>query len=299
MLFDQIGVIHNQEHSNYLTDDPDIVEYLNQQEIIFLLDLDQVEIYIDRLSKKLNKLFEGQDITEFVENPEKYPDLSESINYANLFSSIYADMGVDSINYRFSGNQKILQEFESKNDYLQKVLLRLVCAVFEENTGKRTFPILPFSTKYDPNKSITKHTVVSLLLNKLPLPDDETPWEQILEFKNDPNSKQNLINLRRWVRKITSERIPVNELEEEYLYLINEFSRYYQLNRAKANLSTIETILNVPLEVVEYLPFIKFSKLKDPLFVFGKRKMALLEAELSAPGKELSYIIKAKEFFEN
>ncbi|MCX5658074.1 MAG: hypothetical protein NTZ48_07665 [Candidatus Omnitrophica bacterium] len=190
-------------------------------------------------------------------------------------------------------NETAIHEFS-----FYKLCLRLFCNNYEENKLVRSSPIL-LNSRFD-NMFLKneKQTVVSMTINKLPLPSDATPWEQIIDYKNDPENHQDLLALRRWIRKISFENLNINEFNEEIEYLMNEYKKHMQFHKMKANFETIETIIKAPLEIVEDIATFRFSKLADPLFSVRKRQMALIEAERTAPGREISYIIKAKKQFE-
>jgi hypothetical protein len=141
--------------------------------------------------------------------------------------------------------------------------------------------------------------VVQIAINKLPLPDQTTPWEQIFDYRNDPNTQQSLFSLRRWMRKISEQNLPSHEIEEELEWLINEFQTHMKLHKMKSNTETMETLIKVPLELLENLVKFNFSKIPDPLFAIKKRQLSLMEAEINAPGKEIAYIIKTNEAFSS
>jgi hypothetical protein len=54
---------------------------------------------------------------------------------------------------------------------------------------------LPNSRKVD---------VIELVIRKFPVPNQETPWENICDYRNNPESKKYLLNLRRWISKISA-----------------------------------------------------------------------------------------------
>jgi hypothetical protein len=142
-------------------------------------------------------------------------------------------------------------------------------------------------------------TVVHVVLSSLPTPDDSTPWETIIEFRNDPDSRRKLVALRRWMRALAKESRPSNEIVEELEYLISEFEEHMRLHRMRINKSGLETVLTVGAEVLENLARLKFGKLVKIPFALRERKLALLEAERSAPGREIAYIVKARESFQH
>jgi hypothetical protein len=67
------------------------------------------------------------------------------------------------------------------------------------------------------------------------------------------------------------------------------------LQDMKIRKGTFETIVTVAAEVVEDLVKIKWGKLASLLFVLKNRKIALLEAERSAPGREIAYVVQARK----
>jgi hypothetical protein len=136
-----------------------------------------------------------------------------------------------------------------------------------------------------------------VIIKNLPLPDNSTPWEQIIDFRDDSKSRQHLISLRRWIRKLSSETLTTQEIHEELEYLINEFSKSMKLNKMKSNKRTIETLIKLPLELLENALKLKLSKFPEPFFALNERHVSLLEAELNSPGREIAYLIKAREAF--
>ena len=89
------------------------------------------------------------------------------------------------------------------------------------------------------------------------------------------------------------------EVEEELEWLINQFERFMKLHRLKSNYETIEVLVKAPLEIIEDLVRIKFSKMPNPYFALKKRQISLMEAELNAPGNEIAYIVKTNQAFRN
>jgi hypothetical protein len=111
--------------------------------------------------------------------------------------------------------------------------------------------------------------------------------------------KKNLLALRRWIRKISTEEMSKAEIEEEIEWLINEFQAHIKYHKIKATTETLEALVKAPLEIIEGLVKLKLSKIPEPFFALKKRQLMLMEAELNAPGKELSYIIKTREAFQS
>ena len=142
-----------------------------------------------------------------------------------------------------------------------------------------------------------KNHVMQIVMKNLPLPDNMTPWEQIVDYKNDPQSQKNLLALKMWIKKISSDKQTAQEIQEEIEWLMNEFEKNMQLHKMKSNVETVETIVKIPLDLLENVVKLKFSKLLEPIFSIKKRQISLLEAEMNAPGREIAYVLKARDVF--
>lgn len=185
--------------------------------------------------------------------------------------------------------------FEERN----AILLRMLCVQLEISTNNIVVPLMPYTDYLYENLPHTKNDVVQIVIKHLPVPDNTTPWEAIIDYRNDSDYRHSLLALRRWMRNISSIKISPAEIEEELEYLLSEFQHHMKLHKIKANTETLETIFKAPLEIIEDIVKFKFSKIPEPFFALKKRQLMLMEAELSAPGKEIAYVLKSKRFFDN
>jgi hypothetical protein len=142
-----------------------------------------------------------------------------------------------------------------------------------------------------------KVDVIDLVINKFPIPNQETPWENICDYRNNPESKKYLLNLRRWISKMSATTLSTLEIEDEFEGLINDYQAHMNLHKMKTDTVSFQALITLPLGLIENLLNLRISKLTEPFFVLRKRKLSLLEAELTAPGKELTYIIKTQDEF--
>ena len=168
--------------------------------------------------------------------------------------------------------------------------------ILKEITAITALPFTDYTRKLPNTK---KSDVAQIVISKLPIPDDMTPWEQIIDYRNDEENQKNLLDLRRWIRKISTENLSTSEIEDELQWLMNEFQRHMRIHKMKANTETLEVLVKAPLEIIEDLIKLKFSKIPEPFFALKKRQINLMEAELNAPGREMAYIIKARDTFQS
>lgn len=239
-----------------------------------------------KLRLGLDKKIKSINNNILVDKPNIRLSKNEFIRLRNL---------LDSYIYNVQELQEYLGKSQLKRESVIARFISIKTMYFERTDALSLVPCYDFSKIPSSRKS----EVARVAIDKLPIPDETTPWEQILDFRNDPDNQSALLNLRRWVRNISSENLTASEIEEELEWLLNEFENNMKLHKIKANTNTIEVWIKTPLEVLENLLTLKFSKLVDPLFAVKKRSISLMEAELQAPGREVAYILKTKKQFPN
>jgi len=288
------------------------VESLKQHALLFdrigILDLDKCLKYDLNLDNQ-----QLGDIQWLIEQNQIYNLAIQPFDEAGTNKEIVAylaEAGLESyahtLNYSalmkasgIKGKSILDEKWYGWRNAQESVSLRLLAIQAETLDNVNAVPLLPES-QFVLNIPTSKMTdVAQVIINNLPLPDETTPWEDIIEYKDDEDVKQSLSTLRRWMRKIARENLPAHEIEEEIEWLINEFHTHMKLHKMKSNTEPIESIVKVSLEFFENLAKFNFSKLADPLFAIRKRRFALMEAEMNAPGREIAYIIKTNEKFSN
>jgi len=145
--------------------------------------------------------------------------------------------------------------------------------------------------------SVEKKDVLNIVLDAFPEPVADTPWELIAEFREDSQTRTQALALRRWVRKLSSSNVAEKEITDEIEWLIQEYEAHMRLHRMKVSSGTLEMLVVAFAETVENLAKLKFSALARSLFALKHRRIALTDAERQAPGRELAYIVHARERF--
>ena len=143
----------------------------------------------------------------------------------------------------------------------------------------------------------TKSEVIKLVINALPVPSETTPWEHILEYRSDPDSRARFLDLRNWMSEVAKGELQPIEIEQKLEHLISTYERHLKLHRMKVNTGTLQTIVTTSAEVLGDLISFKWGKAAEALFAFKHRHVALMEAELNSPGSEIAYIVKTRERF--
>lgn len=160
---------------------------------------------------------------------------------------------------------------------------------------------VPLITLPDQGVAITagESEVASIVLNNLPIPSEQTSWEHILEFRNDPEAQEKFFRLRRWMTEVSRDKASATEIEQKLEYLLHDYAEHMKLHRLKIERGVLETFLTTSGELIDNLIKIKWGKLAETMFTIRHRRLALLEAEMSAPGREIAYVYGTKEYFKN
>jgi len=246
------------------------LEWLQQKGIVFELKVE------DELQSELMK---------------KFPQNSTSQKFEDAKKLLKNIIDIQTTGLKQAENETHRLELIKDQHFKTIRFLSIIMETTREATFVTTFPYTEY-TRELPNSS--KGDVAQVVIKRLPLPSNETPWEQLIDYRNDAKTQKSLLDLRRWIRKISTENLAPHEIEEEIEWLINEFESHMKLHKMKENTETVEVITKAPLEFLE----LKFSKIIEPLFAIKKRKINLLEAEMNAPGREISYIVKTQEAFQ-
>lgn len=139
--------------------------------------------------------------------------------------------------------------------------------------------------------------VLEVVLDKMPTPDESVSWEQIIEYRADPDSSAKFAALKVWMQDVATKDLSKNEISERIEHLLNENKKHMRLHKMKYHNSTNSILISTPFEILEKLVKFEWSSLAKKFFNLKEKHFDLMEAELNAPGRELAYIIKTAERF--
>jgi hypothetical protein len=129
------------------------------------------------------------------------------------------------------------------------------------------------------------------------MPDDLTPWERILDFRNDPLTKGYLIGLRTWMADVARQNLSAIEAEQKLEWLMFQQAQHLRVHKITANSRSFGAVFVAAVEVLENLLKIKWGKAAQGIISIMDGQTELLKSEISGPAKEVNYLIKAKQTF--
>ena len=218
--------------------------------------------------------------SEYVESVRQKADLDH--NLEGLFN-----LGVDR-------SDQAYREMFIHADYLKT---RYMAIQLRELDKVDAYPVYYKEPPSEQKHEASKTDIVQIALNALPVPDESTSWEQIIEYRSDPDSRSKFLALRHWMSEVARAELTPAEVEEKLEYLIDQYQKHMRLHRMKTNVGTLETVVTTGAEFLGNLVSFKWGKAAEALFSLKRRQVALLEGELTAPGNEVAYIVKARETF--
>lgn len=139
--------------------------------------------------------------------------------------------------------------------------------------------------------------VINLVIQNLPMPGEGTSIEEIMDFRQSLDAKTSLLNLRLWAREVARSEVSLKEADDKLEHLLNEYRSYMKLHFRSIYPGAFETLVVGGAGIVEDVIKLNVTSLVKRTFSLKHRKTKLLLAEKEAPGRELSYIVKARDRF--
>lgn len=143
----------------------------------------------------------------------------------------------------------------------------------------------------------TQTEVLQIVLEEFPLPDESVSWEQILDYRRDPDSQARLQWLRAWMKRLAEGDLGEREIHDEYQELLFAFRDHMRIHRMKVQAGGIQALWTLPATVLENVLRLRFTKVGEALFWTKYRHVELLETERAAPGREIAYVVSTQQKF--
>jgi hypothetical protein len=174
-------------------------------------------------------------------------------------------------------------------------MVREVAAVNASQTGIDTVPLCTHPLPGRLDKTTALQDVTRIVVSSLPVPDFQTSFDDILNFKQEMQNKN--WNLHRFIKALATQQRTEAEIRDDFEWSLNEYTKAMRLNGIKASQSFVDLFVITPLEIIEDLVKINWSKIAKGALQVRKRKVELLETEMKAPGRECAYVFDALKRF--
>jgi hypothetical protein len=156
-------------------------------------------------------------------------------------------------------------------------------------------PLLSLTTFPGPERQSTN--IIEVVLDNLPMPNEQTPWEAILDFKADTEAQGYLHGLKVWMADIARQKLTPAEANEKLEWLLFQNKKHLEMHKLSYRWGTLGSTFVATVEILEDLVKLKWGKAAKAVVSIVDKRVDLMKAELSNPAKEVSYIVKAQEQF--
>lgn len=129
----------------------------------------------------------------------------------------------------------------------------------------------------------------------LPVPGDLTPWERILDFRQEKENWSYFLNLRNFIRDSVNGGLRISDIKDEIEHKLYIAERNLKNKKIEFQYKCVETILVSSVEVIEDILKFKWSNVIKKAFSIRRAREDLLNFERKVSEGSEYYIIKANE----
>lgn len=138
-------------------------------------------------------------------------------------------------------------------------------------------------------------STLRLVIEALPLPGVDTPFEAVLDWRSDPESRARHVRLRAWLAKLSRNQTDLDF--DEIATMIDDYDTYMRKHHQTMERTRVEVVVVTLARVIEDAMQFKLSTAIEKLFHVFTKETTVFAAELAAPGREVAYIATARQRF--
>ena len=172
--------------------------------------------------------------------------------------------------------------------------IRMFASQLRDIEGVDAHAVIPFgfdSLEQD-DPRVTKYDVVKIEVGALPGPLEYVPWQQILEYRNDPDTKGSFLMIRDWLSEVARGSYTLDQVAETVEYLVNRFRRNLEAHAINSTtIGLVAYVVTTP-EFSQTVACAEADWKTRPLFFVEHLQIGLLEGELSSPGSAVAYLME-------
>ena len=151
-----------------------------------------------------------------------------------------------------------------------------------------------FSSFHQDDDSTNKHEVLRIVVNALPVPDEQVSWQEIIEYRSDLNSLNRFLDLRNWIGDTASGKLTPLEVEEKLEPVLKRFRKQMEFHRMAIDTKTFEAFVVTSADVIRNLFSYGGTTSPKALCSLEHLKLALLEGESPSTGSVVAYVVKTR-----
>lgn len=144
--------------------------------------------------------------------------------------------------------------------------------------------------------TLPAHDVLKFAL-AVPVPDAHVPWQNIIEYRNDPESRKQFSTIKNCMTEIAQGSLAPAQAEETLQSLLHSYWQEMQRHQMYIEMKWLEVFVVTTAEVAETFESSRPRSAGASWVNIEPRKVGLLEGESTTPGSEVAYVIDSKSIF--
>ncbi|MBB3411918.1 uncharacterized protein (DUF924 family) [Rhizobium sp. BK316] len=136
-------------------------------------------------------------------------------------------------------------------------------------------------------------SAMRIIVEEFPVPVWDMPFQDIIALRSDETLMAKRAPLRNWCRKIDG--LPDASIRDEFSAQLEDYKQYMKLQNIKCQKSVLEICVTTPIGIVSDILRLDFDNVFGRLFKLADARIALAEAELKAPSRELAFLMEVSK----
>ena len=133
----------------------------------------------------------------------------------------------------------------------------------------------------------------------VPVPDEYVPWQNIIEYRNDPESRKQFSTIKNCMSAIAQGSLTPPQAEETLQSLLHRYWQEMQRHHLYIEMKWLEVFVVTTAEVAEKFESSSPRSGDQSWAIIEPRKIALLEGESTTAGSEVAYLVDSKSLFSS
>ena len=177
--------------------------------------------------------------------------------------------------------------------------IRMFASQLRDIEDVDAYPVIPsdFSSLEQDDPRLVKHDVVKISLSALPVPVEDMSWQQIIEYRNDHDTKDSFLLIKELMSEIARGTFTLFQVEETLEYLLNRFRRNLETHQINATTMALSAYVVAKPEFIQTLAGAGPDWGSRALFSVEHRKIGLLEGESTSAGSAVAFLTQMNMAF--
>lgn len=138
---------------------------------------------------------------------------------------------------------------------------------------------------------LTKYDVVRVGIGALPVPIDSVPWQQLIDFRSDPETANSFLLINEWMTEVARASFTPSQVEESLEYLLNRFRSNLETHGINTTTKELYAYVVTTPEFAETLAGVGLDWGTRAQFSIDRCNLGLLECESTTAGSVLGFLL--------